>query len=89
MEISLGRAKHEHDTRLYSFMWTPLSLMGYFGLGIGLHFTFLRACAILCLIAGLINIPNILYFFSPEYSNSQPNVKYYLKGSAICIEQHW
>ena len=46
METSLERAEHEHDTRLFSFMWTPLSPMGFFRLGIG-HFSFLRASVII------------------------------------------
>lgn len=76
-------------TKLYSPIFTPLSQMGDFGLGVGLYFSSLRAIALISLIAGLINLPNILYFASEVYSASQPDVNFLLKGSAICTEQVW
>jgi Calcium-activated chloride channel len=36
-----------------------------------------------------VNIPNFMYFSSPEYSNGQPNVATLLQGSAICTETTW
>ena len=76
-------------TRLYSPFFTPLSQLGDFGIGIGLYFSSLRAIAFIALIAGCINIPNILYFAGEDYSASQPGVSTLLKGSAICTEQVW
>eukprot|EP00986_Skeletonema_menzelii_P020078 scaffold30079_cov154-Skeletonema_menzelii.AAC.6 len=79
----------ESPTKLYSPIFTPLSQLGDFGLGVGLYFSSLRAIALISLIAGLINLPNILYFASDVYSASQPDVNFLLKGSAICTEQVW
>jgi hypothetical protein len=76
-------------TKLYSPFFTPLSQLGDFGIGVGLYFSYLRAVAFITLIAGCINIPNILYYASDEYSKSQPGVLFLLKGSAICTEQVW
>ncbi|KAL3827557.1 hypothetical protein ACHAXA_002054 [Cyclostephanos tholiformis] len=76
-------------TKLYSPFFTPLSQLGDFGIGIGLYFSYLRAVAFIALIAGCINLPNILYYASDEYSKCQPGVQFLLKGSAICTEQVW
>lgn len=76
-------------TKLYSPFFTPLSQLGDFGIGVGLYFSSLRAVAFIALIAGCINMPNILYYASEEYSGSQPGVNFLLKGSAICTEQVW
>lgn len=79
----------ELPTKLYSPLFTPLSQMGDFGLGVGLYFSSLRAIALITLIAGLINLPNILFFASDTYSAGQPGVSFLLKGSALCTEQAW
>lgn len=76
-------------TKLYSPIFTPLSQMGDFGLGIGLYFSTLRGLTIMTLLAGLINIPNFLYFSGDTYSLGQPDVLPFLKGSAICTNQIW
>ena len=76
-------------TKLYSPFFTPLSQLGDFGIGVGLYFSYLRAVAFITLIAGCINLPNILYYASDDYSKSQPGVQFLLKGSAICTEQVW
>ena len=89
---NLERAKpgeSNFPTRLYSPLFTPMSQLGDFGIGVGLYFSSLRIVAFITLIAGCINLPNILYYASDEYSNSQPGVNYLLKGSAICTEQAW
>jgi hypothetical protein len=89
---SLDRAEpgeNKVPTKLYSPIFTPLSQMGDFGLGIGLYFSTLRAMTLLTLLAGLINIPNLIYFSGPEYSDSQPGVNPLLQGSAICTKQVW
>ncbi|KAI2497599.1 Calcium-activated chloride channel [Fragilaria crotonensis] len=77
------------ETKLYHPFCTPLSQMGDFGLGIGLYFSTLRALTILTFLAGLLNIPNFIYFSGPEYSNSQPGIPDLLKGSAICTVKQW
>ncbi|KAL7519390.1 hypothetical protein ACHAWX_004152 [Stephanocyclus meneghinianus] len=78
-----------YPTRLYSAFFTPLSQMGAFGIGIGLYFSSLRGVAFISLVAGLINVPNIMYFSSPHYSEGQSGVPWFLKGSAVCTERVW
>mmetsp|Transcript_13637 Transcript_13637/g.29499 ORF Transcript_13637/g.29499 Transcript_13637/m.29499 type:complete len:1595 (+) Transcript_13637:323-5107(+) len=88
----LSRAKAgetNFSTRLYSPFFTPLPQLGDFGIGVGLYFSSLRAVAFITLIAGCINLPNILYFASDEYSKQQPGVNIMLRGSAICTEHAW
>jgi hypothetical protein len=66
--------------------------LGDFGLGIGLYFSTLRAIAIITLLAGLINIPNIIYFSSSEYlpsANKPDDLPVGVLGSAICFNQSW
>jgi hypothetical protein len=70
-------------TKLYSAVHTPLSQLGDFGLGYGLYFSTLRAFAVLSFFAGIINIPNLLYFASEEYSPGK-ELAPFLQGSAIC-----
>ncbi len=83
LEIAESGEKH-FSTKLYNPFFTPLSELGDFGLGIALYFTTLRALMLLLLLAGLVSIPNILYFSSSEYSNGQQNVHWALKGSSAC-----
>ena len=78
-----------YPTRLYSAFFTPLSQMGAFGIGIGLYFSTLLGVSFITLVAGLINLPNILYFAGEEYSSGQPGVSWALRGSAVCTEMVW
>jgi hypothetical protein len=78
-----------YPTRLYSALFTPLSQMGAFGIGIGLYFSTLLGVSFITLVAGLINLPNIMYFAGDEYSNGQPGVSWSLRGSAVCTEMVW
>jgi hypothetical protein len=73
----------KYETEFYHPVTTPLNQMGDFGLGVGLYFSTLRAMTVLMLLAGLMNIPNFLYFGSDEYSNSQEGVAWYLKGKLL------
>ncbi|KAL7538232.1 hypothetical protein ACHAXR_008380 [Thalassiosira sp. AJA248-18] len=79
----------QYPTKLYSPLHTPVSQMGDFGLGIGLYFTALRSITLLSFIAGLINIPTMMYFASEEYSQGQEGVGFALKGSAVCTVQEF
>ena len=76
-------------TKLYSPLFTPISQMGDFGLGVGLHFTTLRAMTMVTFLLGLINIPSMWYYSSQEYSDGQEGVPYFLQGSAICTRTRW
>jgi hypothetical protein len=87
----------DHPTALYEPMFTPHAQLGDFGLGIGLYFSTLRAITILTLLAGLLNIPNLLYFSSADYTPGLSNDNFFtgisiatlLQGSAICTDLSW
>mmetsp|Transcript_40564 Transcript_40564/g.62421 ORF Transcript_40564/g.62421 Transcript_40564/m.62421 type:complete len:1082 (-) Transcript_40564:80-3325(-) len=78
----------EIPTKLYSAIHTPLSQLGDFGLGYGLYFSTLRAFAVLAFFAGIINIPNLMYFSSAEYDPVK-QLSPLLQGSAICADRTW
>jgi len=78
-----------YETKLYSPWSTPLDQMGDFGLGVGLYFGMLRAFFVLLILAGIMNIPNILFFAGSDYSNEQKGMKWHLKGSAACNVHQW
>lgn len=56
-------------------------------LGIGLYFSTLRYITVLTLVAGLINIPNMVYFSGSEYLGENNNAA--LVGSAVCTNEQW
>jgi Calcium-activated chloride channel len=87
------------DTALYQPIFTPHKQLGDFGLGVGLYFSTLRAITVITLLAGILNIPNFMYFSSTQYNdpNSNPidvgnftqQAKLLVKGSAICVDTTW
>lgn len=85
------------QTALYEPIFTPHGQLGDFGLGIGLYFSTLRAITVLTLLAGLLNIPNFIYYNSSDYtpgnsnfnSTSNATVAPLLQGSAICTDVSW
>jgi hypothetical protein len=88
MDIAVP-GENKYETKLYHPITTPLSQMGDFGLGVGLYFSTLRAITVLMLLAGIMNIPNFIYFGSNEYSHGQEGVQWFLKGSAVCNVHEW
>jgi hypothetical protein len=89
-------------TELYNFFSTPSSAFIEWGIGVDLYFSSLRLMAIAVLIAGIINIPNIMFYASTEYSpvtqqeyHDQNNnitssrISWSLIGSAICTTGKW
>lgn len=83
----------DYPTRLYKPLFTPHAQLGDFGLGLGMYFSTLRAITVMTFIAGLLNLPNMLYFASSDYNvaNSQKdNVNsWFVQGSAICVDTSW
>lgn len=91
-DIDLARAnpgEDSYETVLYHPITTPLKQMGDFGIGVGLYFATLLAMTVMMILAGLMNIPNFMYFGSEEYSDGQIGVSWFLKGSAICNVHEW
>jgi hypothetical protein len=76
-------------TKLYGPICTPHKQLGDWGLGFGLYFSTLRAITVLTFCAGLLNIPNLIYFSSESYSSGQDGVIPLLQGSAICTDTRW
>jgi len=90
--------ERELPTALYEPLFTPHKQLGDFGLGLGLYFSTLRAITVLMLVAGLLNIPNFLYFNSPDYQADVSNFDSFrndtignrmLLGSAVCTDVSW
>lgn len=64
-----------------------ISILSFSSLCTGLYFSTLAGLVVICFVAGLINIPNIIYFAGKEYSNSQPGLPFLMKGSAVCTQE--
>jgi len=77
-------------TRLYSVWKTPEEDLGDFGIGVGLYFSTLRLLTIITFIAGLILLPNMIYFASDSYDrNANQNGNFIYDTSAICLDTAW
>ena len=75
--------EYERPTKLYPILGTSDEDMSDFGIGVALYFSTIKYLCGLCLLAGLINIPNILYFSSDAYEGGDSKralVEFGLKG---------
>lgn len=79
------------ETELYSPFRTPEAALNEWGIGIGLYFATLRVMAFIVLCAAALNLVNILYFSSPDYSGEggHDGLYFTLKGTAICTNVEW
>lgn len=78
------------DTELYSLLRTPSSSLIEWGLGVDQYFISLRIMALVLFIAGLIHLPNLIFYRSGEYcSADKSGISISLKGSALCTETEW
>ena len=76
-------------TKLYDPIWTPHNQLGDWGIGWGLYFASLRGLMVLCFVAGLCSLPNMLFFAGKSYSGGQEGVPPILASSAICTDSDW
>jgi hypothetical protein len=86
------------ESKLYPVFGTPIADMGDFGIGVGMYYNTLRFLAIMCFLAGCINIPTVTYFAS-KYETESDNALYLttvdkvknfaLKSSAMCNSISW
>ncbi len=77
-------------TRLYPVLSLPESQLADFGVGVAVYFYTLRALSVIMLVAGIISIPNLIYFASSRYNTNHHSIRYWsLKASAICTDQTW
>lgn len=88
----LERAERNENilpTKLYDPIWTPHNQLGDWGIGWGLYFASLRGLMILSFLAGLISIPNMMYFSSTKYSSGPALTSWWVDASAICTSETW
>jgi hypothetical protein len=82
--------EHEAQTELYSFFTTPSSSFVEWGLGVDQYFITVRIFAIVLLFAGLLCLPNLMFYGSKDYSPvSKSGLSPWLQGSAICKTAEW
>jgi len=85
----------DEPTKLYPFFSTPEADMADWGVGVALYFQNLRSFAVICFIAGLITLPNMIYYSSDDYgftfdTDLALDPKYSaLQSSQVCNQQIW
>eukprot|EP01082_Thalassiosira_pseudonana_P015471 g13944.t1.1.5e17418c g13944 g13944.t1 contig9:789813-792639(-) len=72
---------------------TPQSSLSDWGVGVGMYFSTLISMAFIFILAGLINVANIMYYSSDEYDPGEGRNNFFLLNmlqfSAICTEREW
>jgi hypothetical protein len=82
--------EHDVQTELYSFFTTRASTFKEWGLGIDQYFITVRIFAFVLLFAGLLTLPNLMFYRSRDYSpNPKTRVSFFLQGSAVCTTTEW
>lgn len=80
----------QQTTELYSPVKTPSSSFIEWGIGVDLYFSTLRIMAFVLFIAGIIHLPNQIFYQSSEYSpEGRGDLAWSLRGSAICTTTSW
>jgi hypothetical protein len=88
--LRLAEPGEKEDTELYHPFRTPRSCFIEWGIGIDLYFSSLRIMAGFLLLAGLINLPNMLFYASDDYSpDGKDDLSFSLKTSMICTTFKW
>ncbi len=84
-----------NETKLYSAFRTPQDSLSDWGIGMGMYFSTLSSFVVILLLAGILSIPNILYYSSDQYdpsSNRQGDnfsLMRVLQFSTICTSREW
>jgi hypothetical protein len=83
--------ERDRPTRLYDVFATAESDLADFGVGVAVYFFTLRSLCIIMLLAGIINIPSLMYFGSDSYNGVTERTGHWraLKTSAICSDSTW
>lgn len=78
-------------TKLYSAFMTPQESLSDWGIGMGMYFSSLSTLCIIFILAGCLNIYNMIYYSSPEYDISQIewNLVDMLHFSVVCTDREW
>lgn len=82
--------ENEVNTDLYSVIRTPSTSFIEWGIGVDQYFVTLRIMAVILLIAGLIHLPNLMFYRSTDYCPaSKGDISVSLQGSAVCTNYEW
>mmetsp|Transcript_29490 Transcript_29490/g.44646 ORF Transcript_29490/g.44646 Transcript_29490/m.44646 type:complete len:879 (+) Transcript_29490:123-2759(+) len=84
-----AEAGETEPTVLYSVWGTPERELGDFGISVGVYFWLQRVLCGVMFLAGLMSMPNILYFASDEYGQNAGEIGWRTIGSAICTDKEW
>jgi hypothetical protein len=87
--VSANPGELNKPTYLYPLCATPENDLADFGEGIGIYFYTLRMLAIIFAVAGILSLPNILFFASTQWDAQKDSRFHLLQGSAICSDQIW
>jgi hypothetical protein len=87
--VSANPGELHKKTFLYPLCSTPETDLADFGEGIGIYFYTLRMLAIVFCVAGILSLPNILFFASTEWDTQKDNRFHLLQASALCSVQVW
>jgi len=70
---------------------TPQESLSDWGIGMGMYFSSLSTLCIIFILAGCLNIYNMIYYSSPEYDISQIewNLVDMLHFSVVCTDREW
>mmetsp|Transcript_36119 Transcript_36119/g.52922 ORF Transcript_36119/g.52922 Transcript_36119/m.52922 type:complete len:866 (-) Transcript_36119:573-3170(-) len=86
----LERGKSGIKTGLYPAWTTPMSEFRNFGIGVAVYFETMRALAVICLVAGLLYLPSIMYYDSTSYDETgRSSIGWQLRGSLMCHDTKW
>jgi hypothetical protein len=76
----------EKGGELYSVLWTPISELGDFGLGVGMYFSSLLLYAGIIFLCALFYTPAIAHYRSDNYNHPSHFSDVSLSGSAACAQ---
>ena len=83
----LEAGEYDERSQLYS-LFTPISEMSDFGVGISMYFSSTRWMGMLLILAGVIQIPTVAYFQSVDYDTKNfYDTSYTTIGSAACVDE--
>lgn len=81
------------ETELYSPWTTRSSNFIEWGIGVDLYFSTLRIMAAVLFLAGIIHLPNLVFYRSTDYSPAgkgpSSDLSWSLYGSAVCTTTEW
>ena len=88
--IRAKRGEMSHPTQLYPIFATPQKDFDDFGVGVSSYFEMMKFLGCMAFVAGLINIPSIIYFSKSYSPNGRDSIsKWILAGSAVCTNVSW